>query len=309
MKKFNNILVVSFFLSGIFSFNLFGQEICMVTADFDDAKKFVVIWEKPAVTTGIDSVIIYRKKGAETVFTRIGARSMQDDFSFFVDEGSSTITESWYRIAYLSTTGIESAPSPWHSPVILDFLDGLLVWTLYEKEDQLDPSWVSGYECLRDETGLGVYTSMGYWWTSTGGAQTEWLDSEAASQQNFVYQMQMDLPACDITKSNINTSRSNIKGMMSNEEEEEAQAGIGSVYSNMNFALSPNPAQENIRIELDEQLVGSDFMITNSTGKIMNRGQLLLHEQLLDIDQLESGVYFFTIRFEGKNFSRTFIKN
>lgn len=287
---------------------LFGQEVCLVTADLDDAKNYIVVWEKPPVITGIDSVLIYRKRGNENIFTRIGSRSMQDDFSFFEDENTSTMVTSWYRISYLSSTGIESAPSPWHSPVILNYLGGLLVWTLYEKEGQVDETWVSGYECLRDETGLGIFATMGFWATASGSTQTQWFDSEASTNQGFKYQMLIELPACDITKSNINTSRSNIKGMISNEDE-EAQAGIGNADLNIRFALSPNPAQEIIRIEVDEKLVGSDFMITNSTGVIMNRGQLLLNEQQLNIDQFESGVYFFTIRFEGKNFSRTFIKN
>ena len=308
MKKFHKVLATTFFLSGIFSLPLFGQNVCMVTADFDTAEKYIVIWEKPAVTAGIDSVLIYRKKGVENNFTLVGSRSMQDDFSFFIDESSSTMVSSWYRITYLYDSGIESPPSPWHHPVVLDYLDGMLVWTLYEKEDQADETWVSGYVCMRDETGLGVYTTMGEWETASGSTQTQWYDTEAQSSQDFVYQMAMDLPACDITKANINTSRSNIKRQISNEDE-EAQAGISAMDLNINFVLSPNPAQENIRIELDEKLVGSDFAITNSTGKIMNSGQLLLNEQQFNIDQFEAGVYFFTVRFEGKNFSRTFIKN
>ena len=307
MKKFNKILISTFFLSGVFSLPLFGQEVCMVTADFDDAKKYIVIWEKPAVITGIDSVFIYRKQGTETGFTRVGARSMQDDFSFFLDPNSSTIVNHWYRIAYLYDSGIESAPSPWHHPVVVDYLDGLIAWNLYEKEGQVDETWVSGYECIRDETGLGMYTSMGYWSTASGATQTDWFDQEAPSNQGFEYQLVVDLPACDITKANINTSRSNIKSQMSNEDE-EAQSGINHAGMKVNFALSPNPAQDIIRIELDEKLIGADFVISSLSGQILNRGQLGLNNQEINIDQLEAGGYFFTIRYEGMNFSRTFIK-
>lgn len=307
MKKFNKIHLALIFLSGIFSFTSLGQEVCMVSADFDTAENYIVIWEKPADITGIDSVIIYRKQGVETFFTRVGSRSMQDDFSFFIDPNSSTMVRHWYRIAYLYNSGIESAPSPWHHPVILDYLDGLLVWTLYEKEGQIDETWVSGYACMRDEMGLGWYTTMGEWETASGSTQTQWLDSEAQTSQGFEYQMIIELPACDITKANINTSRSNIKSQISNEDE-EAQSGMSSLALNVNFALSPNPAHDKIRIELDEKLVGADFVISSLAGQIVNRGQITLNNQEVNINQLEAGGYLFTIRFEGMNYSRQFIK-
>jgi hypothetical protein len=304
MKTISKSILVSaaFLLFGTLS--LKAQSICMVTADFELAESYIVVWEKPLDISGIDSVLIYRKQGNESDFTRIGARSMQDDYSFFTDVNANTIVNTWYRISYLDSDGNESNLSPWHRPVVMDYLDGLLVWTEYEKEDQFDETWINGYACMRDETGLGLFGTMGYWETAAGNTQTQWFDQEAASFNNYYYQMIVDLPSCDISRANINTSRSNIKRQSPNSE-----ANVNELEQMITFSISPNPVSETLLVVFDKKMIGSEFKLTSSNGKLVANGKVESENSTLDVNQLSKGSYFFHVSFQGKNYSRMFIKN
>jgi hypothetical protein len=304
MKTISKSILVSaaFLLFGTLS--LKAQSICMVTADFETAENYIIIWEKPLDISGIDSVLVYRKQEGEADFSRIGARSMQDDYSFFTDENASTILNTWYRISYVDFDGNESNLSPWHRPVVMDYLDGLLVWTEYEKENQLDETWITGYACMRDETGLGLFGTMGYWETAAGNTQTEWFDQEAASFNNYYYQMIVDLPSCDISRANINTSRSNIKRQSPNSE-----ANVNELEQMITFSISPNPVSETLSIVFDKNLIGSDFNLTSSNGQLLSTGIIASETTVIDVNYLSKGSYFFHVSFQGKNYSRMFIKN
>lgn len=276
----------------------------MVTADFDTAENYIVVWEKPLDISGIDSVLVYRKSEGEVDFSRIGSISMQNDFSFFVDQNANTMTNTWYRISFLDTDGNEGTPSPWHRPVVMDYLDGLLVWTEYEKENQLDETWITGYACMRDETGLGLFGTMGYWETAAGNTQTQWLDTEAGSSTDYTYQMIVDLPSCDITRANINTSRSNIKRQSPN-----SAANINELEQMITFSISPNPVSETLSVVFDKNMIESEFKLTSSNGKVVANGKVESENYTLDVNHLSKGSYFFHVSFQGKNYSRMFIKN
>ena len=70
MKK--GLILLIFAALFVFS-NVKAQSICMVTADFQLAESYIVIWEPFADISAIDSVFIYRKEGTETSFTKVGA--------------------------------------------------------------------------------------------------------------------------------------------------------------------------------------------------------------------------------------------
>jgi hypothetical protein len=81
-----------------------------------------------------------------------------------------------YAISYLYTSGVESARSPWHQAVVMDYDDtfgmGYFFWTKYKKENQIDENYIFGYVCNIDESGLGLYTNIGFWDNQT----TSWED-------------------------------------------------------------------------------------------------------------------------------------
>lgn len=304
MKKFTSLSGFALSVFSLMGFTSFSQEICMVSADYDEAEKYFVVWEKPIDPENYDSVFIYRKMDPETFYTKIGGVSMNDDMSFFMDTTSNTITTTFYRISFQDNFGVESTLSPWHKPIIMDYQDGLLTWNMYEKENQVDETWVAGYACLRDETGLGLYSTMGYWETVTGATQTSWIDQEAPFNTNFVYQMAADLPNCAVTRANINTSRSNIKRQFPNSEASINESSKPSIVS-----IIPNPVNDHISVQFDAKFSGSQYLITDASGRIVSSGILENTIFSTDLSSSERGVYFFTIIHQDKNYTKLFMKN
>jgi hypothetical protein len=303
MKKSIVFFVISFFTLVCAYNTTSAQQICMVSADFDTAEKFFVVWEKPIDPENYDSVYVYRKMGSENNFTKIGGVSMNNDMSFYMDLTSNTIINTYYRISFVDLLGNEGTLSPWHRPVILDYIDGLLIWNKYEKEDQIDETWIAGYACNRDETGLGLFSTMGYWETVTGGTQTSWFDSQALQTTDFIYQMGVDMPNCYVSKANINTSRSNIKRQSANSE-----ASIQENGSTTSVMIAPNPVSDLVTFSFDNKYAGQTYMITDAKGKIVKSGTLAGNTLEINMSDTENGTYFFTIDLQGTFHSKVFIK-
>lgn len=289
-----------------------AQHICMVTADYQDAENYIVMWEELADVSNIDSIFIYRKEGVETVFTKIGAVDVTlTSPTYFVDTDVNTMDTTKYAISYLFTSGVESARSPWHQAVVMDYDDatggeGHFFWTKYKKEDQVDESYIEGYVCNIDQSGLGLFSNAGFW----GNQTTDWIDQSHMEHPGAHYEILVQLPDCNVlTKANINTSRSNIKNQQSNQavmEEEEQSAGI-SLIQGVHFTLSPNPVVDVLTISANESFEGS-YWITNVKGEKVDAKPLSGNSLSLDISSFESGVYFFNLESKGIVSSKKFVK-
>jgi len=281
----------------------FAQDVCMVTADFQTGEHYMVIYNKPADLTGIDSVIIYRRQGLETVFSRIGSQSI-NELSYYVDYTSNTLDSTKYAIKLKDQTGGLSPLSFYHQGVVLDYsplgyTEGTLAWTKYRKEDQTSESY-QDFNCMMDQTGLGAYVSMGYfmWYQNT------WYDANYIGHPNAQYYIETTLPSCDITKANINTSRSNIKKQYPNSE-----AGIKGNGSIITLQISPNPVESTLNILIDAQLIGAKLSIVNSAGKTMYSTSVQSTDMAIDINEMAKGSYFLTVETSSKVFSQVFMKN
>lgn len=297
MKK---LLFISAFLMSLGSN---AQSICFVSADFDDADDFIVFWEKPVDFLNYDSVFIYRRLAdTEPGFTKIGAKHMVSDGSYFQDTAVVTYKTTDYAISFWKPGGIETSLSPYHRPVILDYQDGNLVWTMYEKEFVTGDSWIFSYRCMRDGLGLGFYDEMGSW-EATGNSGS-WFDQQSSTSLNFTYQMEMDMPVCVVTgRANINTSRSNIKNQFSN-----AEAGVDEKQSVI-INLTPNPTVDQINIKVEQKFVGNEFIISDLSGRIIQNGKIPSNDFTLNLAGEQNGTYLFTIQNAGKMHSKVFLKN
>ena len=81
------------------SLQLNSQQICMVTADYQDGEDYIVMWEEIG-NPSIDSIFIYRKAGTETVFSKVGATKYTDVApTFFVDSDVNTMDTTKYAIS------------------------------------------------------------------------------------------------------------------------------------------------------------------------------------------------------------------
>jgi hypothetical protein len=302
MKPLFNIAlftVIFLIISPFFS----AQDVCMVTADFQTCEHYMVIYNKPADIAGIDSVIIYRRQGQETVFSRIGSQSI-NELSYYVDYSSNTMDTTKYAIKLKDQTGGLSPLSFYHQGVVLDysplsFTEGTLAWTKYRKEDQTSESY-QDFNCMMDQTGLGAFVSMGYfmWYQNT------WIDPNYIGHPNAQYYIETTLSSCDITKANINTSRSNIKKQYPNSE-----AGLSQNGSIITLQISPNPVVSVLNVLIDAKLIGSKLNIVNSAGKIMYSTSVQSTDMFIDINEMAKGSYFLTVETTSKVFSQVFMKN
>ena len=298
-----------FILCAFSSLKTEAQSICMVSADYQVGDKYMVIWEVISDITNIDSVIIYRKQGAENFFSRVGAVDVTANSStIFIDQDANTMILTKYAISYLYNNGTESALSLWHQASVLDYepgsIPGELLWTKYQKENQTDESYIYSYECFWDQTGLGVFgssaTFMNY--------DTQWIDVNHTANPSSKYVLEVSLPTCNvITKSNINTSRSNIKNQQSNATVlGGGSSGIQSIQGT-SYSISPNPVSDIVTITTEKAITGSVW-ISNLKGQIFNSSIIEGTSVKFDVNSLPSGVYFVNVENEGVVSSKKIVK-
>lgn len=308
MKNTFTYLLLSI-LIGSSTFQSKAQTICMVSADFQTGENYMVMWEEFADVSLIDSIYIYRQEGTETVFTKIGAVDVTlTSPTYFVDTDALTMDTTKYAISYLYTTGTESVRSYWHQPVVLDYVennDGQIIWTKYKKEDQLDEDYIFGYECFMDPNGIGNFNSM----SVMENTDNMWFDQGFLSHPSCKYVVEVGLPDCNVlTKSNINTSRSNIKNQQSNASVIEG-GGTSGLHNltGTSYSISPNPATDFITVST-EQEISAKIWISNAKGQVYFNQTLEGDSIEFNVANLTSGVYFVNIEQNGVVTSKKFIK-
>jgi hypothetical protein len=109
--------------------------ICIVTVDSILGKNLIV-WERP-VTSIIDSYYVYKESTTAGKYLLIG-KTAYNDLSIFLDTTSDPrVKADRYRITFIDTCGVESAPSPPHKTMHLTINKGIngennLIWDHYE---------------------------------------------------------------------------------------------------------------------------------------------------------------------------------
>lgn len=71
------------------------------------------------------------------------------------------------------------------------------------------------------------------------------------------------------------------------------------------FSIQPNPAQDVIYISHDFQVENPEYVIYNISGNVLDKGKLITME--IDVHNLNKGLYFISIRDQGKEFNQKLI--
>jgi Secretion system C-terminal sorting domain len=75
-------------------------------------------------------------------------------------------------------------------------------------------------------------------------------------------------------------------------------------------SIYPNPVDEGyLTISLDNNLSATTYALTNLLGQEVQRGNLMLLENVINVNKLPKGVYFITIKQNEKNYSKKIIFN
>ncbi|MGA3013464.1 MAG: T9SS type A sorting domain-containing protein [Bacteroidales bacterium] len=75
----------------------------------------------------------------------------------------------------------------------------------------------------------------------------------------------------------------------------ESSAGIAENPGLKKLSVYPNPANNSITISIGTDLIGSNFIIADQTGKFVTSGKLITGITTIPVDQLSSGIYFFEV--------------
>ncbi|MES2798732.1 MAG: T9SS type A sorting domain-containing protein [Bacteroidota bacterium] len=320
MKNYTQFKLLLAFLS--LSLYSTSQEICLVTADFNEATKYQVMWERPADANLYDSVFIYRKRPFYDLFyAKIGSVAMEADSTVITDMSSNTIVKSQYKIAFLKLDGTLTPRSEWHQPMVLNYSGGTLFWTLYAKENQVDETWVASYSAYREDFfGNTFSTFLGTWATQASGSIDYYFDSQATTFPTARYQIEAEVGDCEISyeRVNIHTSRSNIKQQFPNEDStvvindevtEDPELSAGIEEQEINFFISPNPLNSFMNILVHPTMLGDEYIICDAAGKIVYRSRVEGIQSSIDTRELQKGTYFFTLKSNELLLSKVFIKN
>jgi len=252
----------------IVTFNLnveptYAPTICLVTVD-SSSNHNVIIYEKPAGLTSVDSFYVYREVGAN-VYQIVGALS-DTSFSVFDDYAANPNSTSFkYKIASLNVCGQTSSQSPYHSTIHLQYLGaGNFQWTNYLIENVANP--VLSYSFYRDNNSSGSFQLI----QVIPGNNNTFTDVNYASYPNASYRVEVNwfTPVnCNPTSriaSSFSTSRSNILSF--------ATTGTSELLTEY-ISVYPNPSNGNFSVEFVEGfsvLDGSRMQIVNSIGQIIS---------------------------------------
>ncbi len=272
---------------------IYGQQppavnICLVTVDTNSTHN-VVIWERPN-TNSIDSFIIYREISTNT-YTKVGA-APYSGIGVFHDYSSNPNSTSYrYKIASLSSCGVESAKSPYHQSIHLQFLgQGNFLWSFYEIEGSPNP--VQSYNFYKDSSGNSVYHKIGFL-PGTNSSFTDVLfNPNDTSSVNYFVDVYWNM-ACQFPTT-VNTTRSNIKKVKTvGIDENEA----------LHFVVYPNPTHQ--YLFLDENTLGdaTSIKLISTLGEIVMEQNRINNSSSnfmqLDLSDLPKGVY--SLQFSSKN--------
>ena len=77
---------------------------------------------------------------------------------------------------------------------------------------------------------------------------------------------------------------------------------------NNSFKVYPNPANDRFTLLVDESILGGEIDISDIQGRKLTKANIISTQQELLIPQLNSGVYFITVRKNGlKNIKRLLV--
>lgn len=238
--------------------------ICMVTVD-ELSVNNIVYWDKTPYMN-VDSFIVYREVST-SLYKKIGAVDY-NSLSEFVDStrnvgpanGDPNVGAYRYKLQILDLCGDSSALSPYHNTIYIAGPDnnGTFNWGLPYAIEGGDPN-IANYNLICQYQGTPWF-SVG----AVSGTQSSVTDATFLTNSNqplVEWRVKTDwTTSCDPTRASINTSRSNIKhpGVITNVSAETFNLGIN---------LYPNPAKDNLTVELSFLTKNAQLRIINVLGQ------------------------------------------
>jgi photosystem II stability/assembly factor-like uncharacterized protein len=272
-----------------------GVDLCIITVD-ESTYSNVLVWEKPA-TTDIAFFNIYRESCEQGVYHLIHTQAYSDE-SLYEDDYANTDNRGWrYRISAVSTCGVESVKSDAHRAIHLMMTENSgtynLIWTDYEGFE------VATHDVYRYTTATGavLLAAVPVGTNTFSDTPTSFDDLNYFVVANPGY-------TCTSSRANINTSRSNTKGVMPPDE-------VDGINEMLTYAvgLYPNPSTTVSQLMLPTALLGNTITVTNAVGQIMWTTTATATTMEMDISQFANGIYFIKVDTGSGIITKKLVKN
>jgi photosystem II stability/assembly factor-like uncharacterized protein len=269
-----------------------NQTLCIITVD-EASQNNVLVWEKE-ISTDISSYKIYRESCQLGVYHLIHTQSYSDE-SLFEDPLANAENRGWrYKISAVNNCGIESSLSDAHRAIHLMLTENAgtysLVWTDYEGFS------VTTHDVYRNSDQLGVEL------VTNAPQGTNSTTDTPPIVDNLTYFVIADLGyTCTSSRANINTSRSNTKGVAAPVD------GIEEELARL-ISLQPNPTNGIVNIKVPAELLGQSMIFTNAVGQVLST--MTIHSINVDFDlsQMADGIYFVQVQTKGGVVTKKIVK-
>ncbi len=268
------------------------QDLCIITVDSLTTTNLLV-WEK-VQTVGIDYYNIYRETSTQGEYVLIDTVQF-NNISLFNDVIASPSERSWsYKIGAVNVCGEEGPLSIAHRTIHLDLLDlgsnsVKVNWNAYEGTTAFTDYIIWRYTTANGWEEAGTVSNTTLTFTDTVDYATPGLD--------YMVEFELTIPCSAEKAQDFNTVRSNrergqfaagegVDGASSNGIEENYLNGIG---------MYPNPTTDKLTFVQDghEKIT---YNILSLSGQLMQTSQSSQANTVLDLSQLNAGVYLVELK-------------
>jgi hypothetical protein len=280
------------------------QDLCIITVDSVTTTNLLV-WEK-VQPIGIDYYNIYRETSTQGEYILIDTVEF-DNISLFNDVIASPAERSWsYKIAAVNVCGEEGPLSISHRTIHLDLLDlgndsVQVNWNSYEGTTAFTDYIVWRYTTANGWEEAGTVSSATLTFTDTVNYATPGLD--------YMVEFELTIPCSAEKAQDFNTVRSN-------RERGQFAAGEGVDGSSSNsvdenylnsIQMYPNPTSGELTFvqEANEKVT---YSILSLSGQIMQSSQSNQANTVLDLSQLNSGVYLVEMKMNDLKITKRVVK-
>lgn len=274
-----------------------GQSLCVVTVDSANTDQNIVVWEKPADLSQIDSFFVYREITTNS-YEKIGGVHV-DSLSQFIDTSANPNTTGYrYKVNILNVCGDEETLSSYHNTIHLQFQgNGNFNWNHYQIENETDV--VNSYNFYRDNESDGNWQII----QIVSGNQNTFTDPDFNLYPNASYFVDVNwydaTLTCQATKAqDYNSSRSN-KYNTQIDLSVKTENGLNAIN------IRPNPTSNYLYIDNIEKL--SDVKIISSIGQVVYNEKTNANKKL-DVSHLKTGVYIIQIETSNQVTQKRFVK-
>lgn len=280
------------------------QDLCIITVDSVTTTNLLV-WEE-VQPVGIDYYTVYRETSTQGEYILIDTVHA-DNISLFNDVIASPSERSWsYKIGAVNACGEEGPLSVAHRTIHLDLLDlgsnsVKVNWNAYEGTTAFTDYIVWRYTTANGWVEAGTVSNTTLTFTDTMNYATPGLD--------YMVEFELTTPCSAEKAQDFNTVRSNReRGQFAPGEgvDDVSSNSVDENYLNT-IEIYPNPTSDKLTFvqEGNERVT---YNILSLSGQLMQTSQSSQTNTVLDLSQLNAGVYLVELKMKDIKITKRVVK-